>query len=207
MVSGRPNTRSAPYTINGIDLTAARRKEYSMRNHTSAPIMCLTGSTRFMDAYHEAMHTYSLLGWIVLTVAIPTHGDDLAGVTTEQKKALDELHLRKIDLADIVLVLNVGGYIGESTRAEIEYTKQHPDQKGLVYLEPIDDESISLSIAPAEKPAWGIRDAKVYSIDPDEPADDELPIIPAEGHKLIRQSKTRSSYQDFELPEGDDDGR
>jgi len=47
------------------------------------------------------------------------------GCTPEQKIALDELHKRKIDLADEVLVLNVNGYIGSSTRSEIEYAKQH----------------------------------------------------------------------------------
>jgi cell division protein FtsB len=51
------------------------------------------------------------------------HGEQ-AGCTPEQKIALDELHKRKIDLADEVLVLNVGGYIGESTRSEIEYARK-----------------------------------------------------------------------------------
>jgi len=39
----------------------------------------------------------------------------------EVKKNLDELHKRKIDISDEVLILNVGGYIGESTRSELEY--------------------------------------------------------------------------------------
>ena len=60
-----------------------------------------------------------------------SHGAEQEGV----KETLDELHKRKIDLSDSVYVLNVGGYIGESTRSEIDYA----DSKGIpvVYLEPI----------------------------------------------------------------------
>ena len=71
-----------------------------------------------------------MAGKIVLSVGFyphaqdEMHGEDV-GVTPEQKAALDILHLRKIDLADEVLVLNVGGYIGESTRRE-EPTDAHP---------------------------------------------------------------------------------
>lgn len=86
-------------------------------------IVCLCGSTRFMDAFHEANRLLSLEGKIVLTVEIVTYdgADDPQRADPEQKRRLDELHLRKIDLANEVLVLNVGGYIGESTRAEIAY--------------------------------------------------------------------------------------
>lgn len=87
------------------------------------PIVCLCGSTRFMEAFHEANRRLSLEGKIVLTVEIVSYdgATDPQRANPEQKKALDELHLRKIDLADEVFVLNVGGYIGESTRKEIEY--------------------------------------------------------------------------------------
>jgi len=69
-----------------------------------------------------------MAGNIVLSVGFYPHAQDEAhgeqcGVTPEQKIALDELHKRKIDLADEVLVLNVGGYIGDSTRGEIEHAK------------------------------------------------------------------------------------
>lgn len=55
-------------------------------------------------------------------------------VTEEQKIKLDELHKRKIDLANEILVLNVGGYVGDSTRSEIEYAKL--TNKTVRYLEP-----------------------------------------------------------------------
>lgn len=92
-------------------------------------IVCLCGSTRFYTAFQEANYRETMAGNIVLTVGFYPHAADRAhgeevGVTPEQKVALDELHKRKIDMCDEVFVLNVGGYIGESTRAEIEYTQR-----------------------------------------------------------------------------------
>jgi len=76
-----------------------------------------------MDAFHEANRRETLAGHIVLTVEVVTYdrGIDPQFVDPGVKEALDELHLRKTDLADEVLVLNVGGYIGSSTRREIDY--------------------------------------------------------------------------------------
>ena len=53
------------------------------------------------------------------------HHNEYVGCTLEQKIALDELHKRKIDVADEILVLNVGGYVGSSTQGEIEYANRH----------------------------------------------------------------------------------
>ena len=89
-------------------------------------IICLCGSTRFYQQFVEANYRLTLEGAIVLSVGFyphsvkEAHGEDI-GITPEQKIALDELHKRKIDLADEVFVINVGGYIGESTASEIEY--------------------------------------------------------------------------------------
>ena len=55
--------------------------------------------------------------------------------TPEQKNILDALHLRKIDLADRVLIVNPGGYVGESTRREIEYAKAAG--KPVMFTEPL----------------------------------------------------------------------
>lgn len=92
-------------------------------------IVVLCGSTRFYDAFQQANYDETMAGRIVLSVgfyphakAIHGHGEGVGHDSTE-KVALDELHKRKIDLADEVLVLNVGGYIGESTRAEIAYAE------------------------------------------------------------------------------------
>ena len=85
-------------------------------------VVCLCGSTRFVDAYMEAYASETDAGRIVLSVGRfkPVHGWDDA-----KKAKLDALHLRKIDLADEILVLNVGGYIGDSTRREIDYAQTH----------------------------------------------------------------------------------
>lgn len=100
------------------------------------PIICLCGSTRFMAAFHAAGWHYTLEGYIVLTVGVCKHAEDHGAEALGQGVAdkLDELHLRKIDLADSVLVLNVGGYIGESTAKEIAYAVK--TDKPIVYLEP-----------------------------------------------------------------------
>lgn len=89
-------------------------------------IVCLCGSTRFMDVFHAAGWRLTLDGYIVLTVGVCTHAEHHGGEALGQDVVdkLDELHLRKIDLSDWVFVLNVGGYIGESTRSEIEYAEK-----------------------------------------------------------------------------------
>ena len=93
-------------------------------------IVCLCGSTRFGWAFQKAQLEETLAGNIVLTIGCDMRSDDeLFGHMTEETKALikqglDNLHLRKIDLADEVFILNVGGYIGESTRNELEYAKK-----------------------------------------------------------------------------------
>ena len=98
-------------------------------------IVCLCGSTRFMDAFYSASWELTLDGYIVLSVGVCKHAEHHGAEEMGQDVAerLDELHKRKIDLADFVMVLNVGGYIGESTRSEIEYAKAH--NKMVVYLE------------------------------------------------------------------------
>jgi len=98
-------------------------------------IVCLCGSTRFADAWITAHREESLAGRIVLSVGVMIHaGDAPIREDGPEKRALDELHLRKIDLADEVLVLNVGGYIGESTRKELKYSRSVG--KPVRFLEP-----------------------------------------------------------------------
>jgi hypothetical protein len=96
-------------------------------------IVCLCGSTRFYQAFQQANYEETMAGRIVLSVgfyphaAKEVHGEGV-GATSEQKEALDALHFRKIELADEVLVLNVGGYVGDSTRREVRhaYTLDKP---------------------------------------------------------------------------------
>jgi hypothetical protein len=88
-------------------------------------IVCLCGSTRFCEAFHQANLSETLAGRIVLTVGCDFKSDEALGLSTAVKERLDELHKRKIDLADEILVLNVGGYIGASTHSEIQYAVGH----------------------------------------------------------------------------------
>lgn len=105
-------------------------------------IVVLCGSTRFYQAFQEANYKETLAGKIVLSVGFFIHSTNevhggLLHCTDEQKIALDNLHKRKIDLADEVLVLNVGGYIGSSTRSEIEYAQKYYPEKTIRYLETV----------------------------------------------------------------------
>ena len=81
-------------------------------------IVCLCGSTRFVAELRAVNCELTLAGVIVVA---PTEAGEV--VTEEEKAALDAIHLRKIDLADRVLVVNPGGYIGESTSREIAYAR------------------------------------------------------------------------------------
>ncbi len=89
-------------------------------------IVCLCGSTRFYEHFQRVNYEETMAGRIVLTVGFYPHSQDQAhgetlGITEEQKAQLDELHLRKIDLADEVFVINVDRYVGDSTMSEIAY--------------------------------------------------------------------------------------
>jgi hypothetical protein len=96
-----------------------------MSDVTMPHIVCLCGSTRFMKTFFDEGWKETLKGHIVLSVGVVTSGPkDHVGEQFGVKEMLDELHKRKIDLADEVLVLNVGGYIGDSTRSEIEYAEK-----------------------------------------------------------------------------------
>lgn len=106
--------------------------------HKPPKIVCLCGSTRFYEEFVKQNYLETLKGHIVLSVgffggSVQVHGQN-SGITPEQKVELDELHKRKIDLAEEVLIINVDGYIGESTRSEIEYAVAHC--KTIRYLVP-----------------------------------------------------------------------
>lgn len=91
-------------------------------------IVTLCGSTKFKKEFLEVQKKLTLLGYIVISVGLFGHSGDNEvwenmdeGTLTKTKSMLDDMHKRKIDLSDMIYVINVGGYIGESTRSEIEY--------------------------------------------------------------------------------------
>ena len=97
-------------------------------------VITLCGSTRFKDEFLEAQKRLTLEGNIVISVGLFGHSGDEEVWTEGMKEMLDNMHKRKIDMADAIYVINVGGYIGESTRSEIEYATKHG--KEILYLEP-----------------------------------------------------------------------
>lgn len=129
----------------GVDVTypveirrLLREAEKVVRERMNRPtVVCLCGSSRFFGAYQEAEYRETMAGNIYLSIGFYPHSDthgEGVGHDSAEKIALDELHKRKIDLADEVLVLNVGGYIGDSTKSEVRYALRH--KKPVRWLEP-----------------------------------------------------------------------
>ena len=107
-------------------------------------VITLCGSTRFKDEFMEVQKRLTLEENIVISFGLFGHsGDDEVwenmdeGTLTKTKEMLDDMHKRKIDMADEIFVINVGGYIGSSTRSEIEYAKAAG--KPVRYLEPVEE--------------------------------------------------------------------
>ena len=105
-------------------------------------VITLCGSTRFKDAFMEVQKRLTLEGNIVISVGLFGHSGDnevwegmSEDTLTKTKEMLDDMHKRKIDMADEIFVINVGGYIGSSTRSEIEYAMAAG--KTVRYLEPV----------------------------------------------------------------------
>jgi hypothetical protein len=117
-----------PAIRDGFDSELRRAGEHLKRQRPV--IVCLCGSTRFWRTFQEASLRETLAGKIVLSIGAArcADADDKtfggyvpADEYDRVKVALDELHCRKIDMADEVLVLNVEGYVGDSTRREIQH--------------------------------------------------------------------------------------
>lgn len=106
-------------------------------------VITLCGSTRFKDEFVEVQKQLTLERNIVISVGLFGHSGDNEvwenmdeGTLTKTKEMLDDMHKRKIDMADEIYVINVGGYIGSSTRSEIDYAKA--TGKPVRYLEDIE---------------------------------------------------------------------
>jgi hypothetical protein len=82
-------------------------------------VITLCGSTKFKDEINEVNKELTLKGNVVISLGCFGHSGDK--ISDSEKIMLDEIHKQKIDMADEVFVINVGGYIGSSTRNEIDY--------------------------------------------------------------------------------------
>ena len=98
-------------------------------------VITLCGSTRFKDEFITAQKQLTLKGNIVISVGLFGNADNESrnAITPEIKTMLDDMHKRKIDMSDEIYVINKNGYIGESTKSEIEYAKK--TGKRIYYLE------------------------------------------------------------------------
>ena len=104
------------------------------------PVITLCGSTKFKEEFLKVQKELTLKGYIVISVGLFGHSGDSEvwenmneGTLTKTKEMLDDMHKRKIDMSDEIFVINVNGYIGESTKSEIEYAKS--TGKKVNYLE------------------------------------------------------------------------
>lgn len=104
-----------------------------MEEQKKYPVVTLCGSTRFKDQFMEVQKRLTLEGYIVISVGLFGHSGDDEVWSEGTKEMLDDMHKRKIDMADEIFVINVGGYIGSSTKSEIEYAIKHG--KRVNYLE------------------------------------------------------------------------
>ena len=103
-------------------------------------IITLCGSTRFKDDFMRIQKELTLQGNIIISVGLFGHSGDnevwenmSEDTVTKTKEMLDDMHKRKIDMSDAIHVINVNGYIGSSTKSEIEYAKSN--NKKITYYE------------------------------------------------------------------------
>lgn len=94
-------------------------------------VITLCGSTRFKEDFERVNRELTLLGNIVISVGAFGHAGDT--FTEEQKIMLDDIHKRKIDMADAIYVINKDGYIGSSTKSEIKYALERGKQ--IIFME------------------------------------------------------------------------
>ena len=91
-------------------------------------VVTLCGSTRFKEQFMDAQKRLTLAGYIVISVGLFGHAGDQEvwdGMDEGTLSKTKDMHKRKIDMADEIYVINVGGYIGDSTRSEIQYAEEH----------------------------------------------------------------------------------
>ena len=100
--------------------------------HRDYPVITLCGSTRFKREFLEVQKRLSLAGNIVISVGMFGHSGDDEVWNEGVKEMLDDMHKAKIDMADGIYIVDVNGYVGSSTKSEIEYAKA--SGKSISYL-------------------------------------------------------------------------
>ena len=98
------------------------------------PVITLCGSMRFREEIERLGAELTMAGHVVLA---PIALDPSTELDADQRALLGRIHLQKVAMADEVLVVNVGGYVGEDTRREIAYARSRGT--AVSYLEPQDN--------------------------------------------------------------------
>lgn len=98
-------------------------------------VITLCGSTKFKDDFLREQKRLTLEGNIVISVGLFGHSRDDEVLLENVKEMLDDMHKRKIDMADEIFVINKDGYIGSSTKSEIDYAIK--TNKKVRYMEPV----------------------------------------------------------------------
>ncbi len=88
-------------------------------------VITLCGSTKSKEEFLEVQKRLTLKGYIVISVGLFGHSGDTEVGNYKVKQMLDDMHKRKIDMAEEIFVIDVDGYIGESTLSEIVYAENY----------------------------------------------------------------------------------
>jgi hypothetical protein len=124
-----------------IEKLAAGKPVRNLDEHLSflkkqrLPIICICGSSRFAEYHAIARWLFERDGKTICIMInyLPQHyaesefgvgKNDHFAEASGRKEILDELHKRKIDISDAIFVVDIDGYIGESTRSEMEYAEK-----------------------------------------------------------------------------------
>lgn len=109
--------------VSVLSVDAAFSKDYTrVYRHRRPEVVTICGSTRFKEETLQAIAEAEFKGFVALSVGSYMHADGYT-LTDEQKQGFDELHKWKIAMSDAVLVINEDGYVGSSTRSEIEFAR------------------------------------------------------------------------------------
>ena len=101
-------------------------------------IITICGSTKFKDEIQKVAYDLTLQGHIVLAPCVYHHADEV-DLTAEEKIRLDNLHKQKINMSDAIFVVNVNGYIGESTYGEIDWAERMDKKIYFLVQPPVED--------------------------------------------------------------------
>ncbi len=115
-------------------------------------VITLCGSTRFKQEFEQISRELTLAGHIVLMPGVFAHADGIE-LTEENKIQLDNLHRQKINMSDMIFVINKNGYIGPSTYGEIDWANKMGKQISFLEAIPNNEEKANINeiIKPTEE--------------------------------------------------------